>query len=216
MVRWPKNKIKGGQRKRMNTPRPIKKTEVPEVVGKRRRFKLVKVNADGSYTSVLAGQARSFSANALKYEPGRVTESRAFGDADNETKAKMLIYVYEELEQAIDDAAKLGTEAVRKADTRAILEVLPLGFFRENRVKECVTLCEAVLVGKEVWRYAPPKEVDVTSECSVHWRGGCKTYYSALYHGSKLIGEIGPDPFVFAPYRMEKLTSNNFRIFKKN
>jgi len=202
-------------------PRPIKKTEIAGIIGATRKYKIVKVNPDGTYTSVLAGQARSFSATPLRYETGRVTESVVFGSATSCTGHGKLIFVYDCITQANMDMKKLGTDAIKEADTRAILEVTPVGFSRPNRAKAGITLCEAVLVGKEVARHEPPKEVDVTSECKVTFQAGSYGgYYIQLEHGGLSIAEIGVNGVgnrfsTEGRYRLEdKGKGSNFRVYK--
>lgn len=175
--------------------RPLKKTEVCNVVSRRARYKLCK-EVDGRFYSVIAGTGSYTDAPVLEYETGRVTESPSFGCADEETPASGLIYAYEDLDDAIEAAGKVGTSEARAHDKRVIFKATPIGFKRGNRQIEGVILCEALLIGNSVWENEPappePVWVDVTDECEVIIKHSDPSgWYFVLMHEDTTLGQFG-------------------------
>jgi len=158
-------------------PRPIKKTEIAGIIPRKRRYKVTKL-VDGAFLSVIAGTGSYVNRPVLAYETGRVTEAPAFGKADKNTDASGLIFACDTLEQAIADAGRLGTSEARAKDTRAIFEVVPVGFMRANKKVDGVTMCEAVLVGEKVWEHSPaPEWEDITEDVESMMEDGLLKLY---------------------------------------
>lgn len=183
--------------------RPLKRIEVCNAVSRRPRYKLCKLDENGTALSVIAGTGSYVDAPVLAYANGRVTEASAFGHADADTVAKGLIYTYESLDDAIEAAGKIGTSEARANDTRVIFKVTPIGFKRANKKIEGVTLCEAVLVGNEVWRSEPePVWEDVTDDCDID-----------IYLDDEVIVECG---MAIDGFKVEGDLAIGFKVFKRD
>jgi len=148
----------------MSEVRPIQRSEVNDAVKRVARYKILKVTGDKKYTSVVAGTGSYIDVDPLDYENGRVTEAPAFPVDGKiaDVAGGDLIYAYKTLDLAKDDLTKIGAE---KEGKRVIVEVLPIGKFRDNKKKDGVIMCEAVLVGREVAEHTFPSEIDVTDDC---------------------------------------------------